>query len=94
MGERRRSLSRSNPMSDPVTWAAVGMAAVSNMATWLVILKRGNSDNKKLKPGLAGVCIERGEKIVKLETEQDNFKQDIQEIKGDLKDIKKAVIMK
>jgi len=83
-------------MSDPVTWAAVGMAAVSNMATWLVILKgkRNNNNSKGLKPGLARVCIERGEKLVKMETIQTNFEKDIGEIKGDIKDIKKAVIIK
>ena len=83
-------------MSEPITWAAVGMAAVSNMATWLVILKgkRNNSNNRGPKPGQAAVCIARGEKIVKLETEQTNFEKDIEEIKGDLKDIKKAVVIK
>ena len=83
-------------MSDPITWAAVGMAAVSNMTAWLVILKgkRNNPNSKGPNPGQADVCIERGQKIVKLETEQTNFEKDIQEIKGDLKDIKKAVVIK
>lgn len=83
-------------MSDPVTWAAVGMAAVSNMAAWLVILKgkRNNNNSKGPKPGFAGVCIERGEKIVKMETKQNNFEKDIGEIKDDIKDIKKAVVIK
>lgn len=72
------------------------MAAVSNMAAWLVIIKgkRNNPDNKNLKPGRADVCITRGEKIVEMETEQKNFEGDIREIKGDIREIKRAVVVK
>jgi hypothetical protein len=90
-------------MSEPVTWAAVGMAAVSNMATWLMIIKgnRAAKANGRLnnqdggngqRPGTAKVCIERGEKIVELRTRQENFEQTIVEMKGDIKAIKGAVV--
>lgn len=86
-------------MSEPLTWAAVGMAAVANMGTWLMIIKSGRNEHKKnpgnnpgSAPGLAKVCIERGEKMAKMELEQDYLKEDILEIKGDLKEIKRAVV--
>ena len=85
-------------MSDPVTWTAVGMAAVANMGTWLMIIKSKNGQKKNPgnnpgpTPGSAKVCIERGEKMAKMENEQQHFKEDIEEIKNDLKDIKRAVV--
>jgi hypothetical protein len=84
-------------MTEPVTWAAVGMAAVSNMATWLMILKgkneaKRNAENNGSKPGSAKICQQRGEKIAILETRQIRFEQDIKEIKEDIKEIKGAVV--
>ena len=59
------------------------------------MLRNGGLKNPGTKqPGQAAVCIARGEKIVKLETEQTNFEKDIGEIKDDIKDIKKAVVIK
>jgi hypothetical protein len=81
-------------MGDPITWAAVGMAAVSNMGTWLMIWKGGkrNKKNNNPGPGQAKVCIERGEKIAKMETEQANIKDDIHEIKTAIEIIRAAVV--
>ena len=83
-------------MSEPITWAAVGMAAVSNMATWLVIIKgrRENGKGNGQRPGTARVCVERGEKIAVMKNRQDNFEEDVREIKQDVKDIKQAVTHK
>jgi len=56
-------------MSEPITWAAVGMAAVSNVATWIMLLK-AKKENGKLKdeieyiPGRSKECIKRGIKLV------------------------------
>jgi len=84
-------------MSEPVTWAAVGMAAVSNMATWLMIIKtknetKKNAENNGTRPGMAKICRDRGEKIAILETRQIRLEQDIREIKDDIKEIKGAVL--
>ncbi len=83
-------------MTEPITWAAVGMAAVSNMATWLMIIK-GKNGEKKLNengksPGTAKICRERGEKIAVMETKQNQLEQDIKEIKEDLKEIKRLLL--
>jgi hypothetical protein len=84
-------------MTEPVTWAAVGMAAVSNMATWLMIIKgkngkkMPNGENGKL-PGTAKICRERGEKLAVMETKQSQLEADIREIKEDLKEIKRILL--
>ena len=83
-------------MTDPITWAAVAMAGVSNMATWLVIVKGkrngGNSKNPGLGPGKAEICIKRGEEMATFKAEQKNIKDDIHEIKGAINDIRNAVM--
>ena len=85
-------------MTEPVTWAAVGMAAVSNMATWLMIVKgrneakKNSNNNGGIKPGTAKVCIERGERMAVMETKQKQIESDIHEIKSDIKEIKGAVV--
>jgi len=84
-------------MTEPVTWAAVGMAAVSNMATWLMIIKgknekkAANGENGK-SPGTAKICRERGEKLAVMETKQSQLEADIREIKEDLKEIKRILL--
>jgi len=84
-------------MTEPVTWAAVGMAAVSNMATWLMIIKGkngkklANGENGK-SPGTAKICRERGEKLAVMETKQSQLEADIREIKEDLKEIKRILL--
>jgi len=75
------------------------MAAVSNMGLWLYIIKgkRNNTNkggSKGSNPGQAAVCIERGEKITRMETKQENYEEDIREIKADIKEIKQAVAAK
>jgi len=75
------------------------MAVVSNMATWLVIIRDKKSIGKAkvgdncngLKPGTARVCIEHGEKLAVLETKQSNIEKCIGEIKDDIKVIREAV---
>ena len=83
-------------MVEPVTWAAVGMAVVANMGTWLVIIRDRRAKNKNVNPGLqpgqAEICIERGERIVKIETEHISLKEDIHEIKEAIKEIRMAVV--
>ena len=79
------------------TWPAVGMAAVANIATWLMIIRGRNSvGGKRLtenqKPGTAGICRERGEKIAIIETKQTNLEKDIEEIKDDIRAIRLAVV--
>lgn len=84
-------------MSESVTWAAVGMAAVSNMGLWLKIVmdkKKANGKSNNLLPGKADICIKRGEKLVELETRQDSYEEDVKEIKSDIKAIKGAVVQK
>jgi len=83
-------------MTEPITWTAVAMAFVSNVGTWLYIMrgKKTNSNNRGSKPGQAEVCIERGEKLARMEEKQSNYEKDIEEIKADIKDIKQAVAAK
>lgn len=53
-------------MTEPITWAAVGMAAVSSMATWLIILKKNSkktTSNPGSNPGEGKTCREHGEAI-------------------------------
>lgn len=83
-------------MTEPVTWAAVGMAAVSNMATWLVIIRNKNgkntkSNNKGPKPGEAQECNTRAVRLGIIETKQSNYEEDVREIKKDIKEIKNVV---
>jgi len=80
-------------MNEATGLAAVGMAVIANMATWLKIVydkKKQNGNN----PGSAKICIERGEKIAKIETEVTNFKEAFNEIKGDIKEIRRVVSKK
>jgi len=83
-------------MSEPITWAAVGMAAVSNMAVWLVIVREKRNGGKRssdrtLKPGEAVECQRRGVKIAVMETKQSGYEENIKEIKRDIRSIKEAV---
>ena len=82
-------------MSEPVTWAAVGMAAVSNIATWLMVIRGNrppnNSKKNNSKPGLAVECQKRGVQIAVMETKQSGYEKDAKEIKDDLKYIRKAI---
>jgi hypothetical protein len=64
-------------MSEPVTWAAVGMAAVSNMATWLVILKGKNGSKRAIgrndKP-----CVDHEKRLTIVETNEKNRDKSIE----------------
>jgi hypothetical protein len=82
-------------MADPITWTAVAMTAVASGGAWLKIImdqKRTNGKGNSLRPGKADICILRGEKMVKIETEQDGIKKDIQEIKEAVNEIRRAVV--
>jgi hypothetical protein len=63
-------------MSEPITWAAVGMAAVSNAATWLIIWrgkngsKRPNGENKKM-------CGDHANRLTIVETNEKNREKSI-----------------
>lgn len=58
-------------MAEPVTWAAVGMAAVSNMATWLVILK-GRNGKKTLNSKNDKLCTDHEKRLTIIETNEKN----------------------
>jgi hypothetical protein len=58
-------------MAEPVTWAAVGMAAVSNMATWLVII-RGRNGSRKTNGALAKPCVDHEKRLTIVETNEKN----------------------
>jgi len=79
---------------EPVAWTAVAMAAVSNMATWLVIIKNKNGmkNYRTTKPGSGEICREHGEKIARVETESNNTKDDIKEIKRAIEAIRQVVV--
>lgn len=79
--------------AEPITWIAVAMAAISNVGAWLAIIrgKNGRADGGHLKPGLSQRCIDHGEKIVKVQTRQDRYDQDISEIKHDIGIIRQKV---
>jgi hypothetical protein len=64
-------------MSEPVTWAAVGMAAVSNMATWLVILK---SRNERKAPNGKNdkQCVDHEKRLIVVETNEKNRDKSIE----------------
>jgi len=82
-------------MMEPITWAAVGMAAVASAGAWIKIImdnKRANGRGNGQPPGKAEICIRRGEKIVKIETEQEGLKEDIREIKAIVNEIRRAVV--
>ena len=90
-------------MGEPVTWAAVGMAAVSNMGLWLYIWRgnRGKKDDdgnrggsRKSNPGYGTICIERGKDLTRIMTKQERYDEDVREIKADIKEIKKAVAVR
>jgi hypothetical protein len=84
-------------MSEPVTWAAVGIAAVANMGSWLLIWRGRNGmrrNSNTARPGESKICRERGEKMAVLETRQNGFEADLVEIKGDLRAIREAVVRK
>lgn len=76
-------------MGIDITWTAVGMAAVSNMATWLVILKR-NQKKTTSNPGPIpatlneawGVIREHGEAISELKEFRGNAKEALERIEG------------
>jgi hypothetical protein len=53
-------------MSEPITWAAVGMAAVSNMAVWLKIIHDKKNNSKNANPKM---CIDHEKRITKTEAE-------------------------
>lgn len=51
-------------MGIDITWTAVGMTAVSNMATWLVILKR-NSKKVTPNPGPAPMALNEAWEVIR-----------------------------
>lgn len=63
-------------MTEPITWAAVGMAAVANMATWLIIL-RGRSNSKGPKPENKKLCGDHETRLVVIETNEKNREKSI-----------------
>jgi len=55
-------------MAEPITWAAVGMAAISNVATWLVIIKGKNGRQGKN----GNPCNDHGTRLTTLEANEEN----------------------
>ena len=64
-------------MNDVTGWAAVGMAAVSNMATWLIILK-GKNGNKKLNSKNEKPCQDHEKRLTVIETNEKNREKAIE----------------
>lgn len=89
------------PTSQAVTWAAVGMTAVTSVGAWLTILvgnrKRSRAAQShgypySVKPGEGKACDEHarklethGNRLAVIETNYKNVTDDIAEIKGDVK---------
>jgi hypothetical protein len=58
-------------MTEPITLAAVAMAAVSNVATWLVIIKSKNG-SKQLNGHEKRPCTEHDKRLALIETNEKN----------------------
>lgn len=58
-------------MAEPMTMAAVAMAAVSNVATWLVILKSKNG-TRKLNGESKVPCADHEKRLIVVETNEKN----------------------
>jgi hypothetical protein len=58
-------------MAEPATWAAVGMAAVSNVATWLVIMRSKNG-TKRLNGENKAPCADHEKRLIIVETNEKN----------------------
>jgi len=58
-------------MAEPITLAAVAMAAVSNVATWLVIVKSKNG-SKQLNGETKKPCVDHEKRLIVVETNEKN----------------------
>jgi hypothetical protein len=58
-------------MVEPITWAAVGMAAVSNVATWLVIMRSKNG-TKQLNGDDKKPCADHDKRLALVEINEKN----------------------
>lgn len=73
---------------DPVTWPAVGLAAVAAVGSWLSIIygtrmaKKNNGKNPK--PGEGRICGEHGEAIIGLKQSDDEIKETLLRMDGKL----------
>jgi len=81
-------------MPDPGLSVYIDYATIGLIITNIGLIARAvrNGKRNNIKPGEAKECRERGEKIAVLETKQTNLEKDIEEIKDDIKEIKRAVV--
>jgi len=56
-----------------------------------MLLKLRKPVSNGQRPGFTPKCIEHGEKIIKIETRQDNYDKDVAEIKESINAIREAV---
>ncbi len=84
----------------PATWPAVGMATVAAAGSWLSIIYTNRKAKKTgVPPGMGATCgahgkaiEEQGKTLASLAEFRDMTKENIREMKDDIREIRNAVV--
>ncbi len=82
-------------MAEPITWTAVAMSAVASGGAWIKIImdqRKANGKGNGSLPGKAEICIQRGERISKIETDEEWLKDGMRRLEDMVKEIRLAVV--